>query len=328
MSSLTPLGGSCSRCCRLLPRFFLTHEERQMDNKKENFYIRQIRGYLDNLGEELKEAELRSQKACFDFSGKKVMALEAYKMPSVSFDAKCPDAAQKKADELYEQDKATRERNQAVAENNKEIKEALIVLMQNLGFAETVRKRKSARSYKTVEEKTAWRDFVDLIPTDAWGTQLDRIYKEWCERIERRRAEITAEEVKRTRQAEAEEKKRNEMKVLVTLGMKYGQEFHSVDDTIQKIILKDKYLYLAYYLERNRGDWSDGCGYAQTGLEHFNIETPADKEIVKEISDICAEFEDGRSFRDCTWNYSVLYGMADKNLLADLETLKEYESIW
>ena len=304
---------------------------------EQNWNAKQARDYINKLEAELMAAEEKAKKANFDFAGKKIMQLEPYKMPStspsvvfkeMSFSRKWyPDQAQATADELYEHDKAVRERNKSIAANNNEIREALIVLMKNLGFAETTR-QKVNRSYRNPKYETvqvAWRDYLNGIPGDSWGNQIDRIYKEWCDKIKKRREEIEAEKKKEQAQRDQDQRKRDEMKLLVSLGLKYGQEFNAVDSAIDYLLDQDKYLALAYYLEKNRGDWNDGCDYARSGLSRFKIESPGDNQIFQEINSLCEDFEDGRVFRDCTWNYGVLYGMADKDKLADLNAAREYE---
>lgn len=90
---------------------------------------------------------------------------------------------------------------------------------------------------------------------------------------------------------------------------------------LEFILSKNKYLHLAHYLQKNRGDWSDGYSYAETGLENFSIESDTDQKIYDEIKELIDDWDfDGRCFRDCNWNYSVLFGMVDdKDLMTDYE---------
>lgn len=298
-----------------------------------SYYIDRCHKSIDELANIISQKEAELEKATFNFTGAKIQGLEGYKLPNYSFSiSDYPDQDQKKVDEIYENDKQVRERNKVVAESNKKIKDALITLMKNLGFSETTRqKKKNSRSrwgtqYESVQ--ASWSEYLDFIPTDYWGGQIDRIYKELCERIDRKRKDKEAEQKKLEAERQAKEREREKLKLLVSIGLKYGKEFHCVDSAIDHILSQDKYLALAYYLEKNRGDWSDGCDYARTGLGYFKIETPTDHLIFKELTEICADFEDGRSFRDCEWNYSVLFGMANEDLLKDLRAVQEYESRW
>ena len=114
--------------------------------------------------------------------------------------------------------------------------------------------------------------------------------------------------------------------MFATLCVKYDLDAEAEDCDIREAILsKDKYLHLAYWLERNRGDWNDGYSFAETGLSGFHAETAEDNDIVADISSYIEDWDgDGRVFRDCEYNYGVLYGMADEALMKDLQTLQEY----
>ncbi len=101
------------------------------------------------------------------------------------------------------------------------------------------------------------------------------------------------------------------------------------DDLQYAIINKNKYLYLAHYLMINRGDWNDGYSYAETGLNGFIIETEQEQEIYDCINNIITTYEDtdGRYFRDCLWNYDVLYGIVKEQnpaLYEDYQKVREH----
>ena len=101
------------------------------------------------------------------------------------------------------------------------------------------------------------------------------------------------------------------------------------DDLQYAIINKNKYLYLAHYLMMNRGDWNDGYSYAETGLNGFIIETEQEQEIYDCINNIITTYEDtdGRYFRDCLWNYDVLYGIVKEQnpaLYEDYQKVREH----
>lgn len=294
-----------------------------------DYDVKRAHEYIDALAAKVKAAEEKAKRASFDFIGAKIMGFEAYKMPSESFSMNDPDAAQKRADELYEHDKAVRERNKVAADNNCEIKEALILLMKNIGFAETVRQRRKSRArYVQYESVNAqWKDYLDLIPFDVTANRIDEIYKEWCRRIADRRKEIAAQHEATKKKLEASERERSKLKLLASMSIKYGQDFDDVYGAVQHILSKDKYLHLAYYMQKNRGDWTEGCSYAETGLEGFTVEGGPDGEIYKEISELCSDWDgDGRVFRDCTWSYDKIFGLADQGKLKDLTALMEYES--
>ena len=96
---------------------------------------------------------------------------------------------------------------------------------------------------------------------------------------------------------------------------------------LDKILGKDKYLRLAYYLEQNRNDWNDGYNYAETGLDGFTAETDEDKRIVETLQETIREsdYVDGRVFRDSWPTYGDLYGkVEDATLLSDLEKANKH----
>jgi hypothetical protein len=107
--------------------------------------------------------------------------------------------------------------------------------------------------------------------------------------------------------------------------------FKSADDVAEMLAHKSKYLFLARYLAKNRGDWTDGYSYAQQGLDEFDIgPTPIDKEIVEEISGLIRNWDgDGRVFRDCEWNYDRIFAHVAEimpELYADYCKIHEMES--
>ncbi|MNQ66527.1 hypothetical protein D3C85_810190 [compost metagenome] len=127
---------------------------------------------------------------------------------------------------------------------------------------------------------------------------------------------------------EKEEKNKKSVQVLARMQVKYGLNEHSMwEDVLEALDSKDKYFMLARAMEDTRGDWSEGFGRVEWAINKFVVESPEDKEIEDNISTFLdGEYEDGRCFRDCEWNYSVLYGKAAAEVLKDYETLSEYYS--
>ena len=101
-------------------------------------------------------------------------------------------------------------------------------------------------------------------------------------------------------------------------GQKSGVIRDAIKEAIDFVLDKNKYLRLAYFLEQNRNDWNDGPVEAERGLYGFTIEDKTDQEIYDELNGLVINWEgDGRVFRDCKWNYTVLYSM----VLSQLEQL-------
>jgi hypothetical protein len=123
-------------------------------------------------------------------------------------------------------------------------------------------------------------------------------------------------------------KKRQELGIM-KLAAKYlpeDTEEWEASDIIRAMTEKDKYLDLAYAMEQTRGDWSCGFYRVEDALNGFEVVTDADKEIHDEIMSLM-EQEDGRVFRDCNNNYSVVYGLVEPSLLADFLKVCEYENL-
>jgi len=130
---------------------------------------------------------------------------------------------------------------------------------------------------------------------------------------------VKQELIEKERQQEKIKKERE----LALLFVKYNVSLDSsTEDLLDTILSKDKYLELAYWLEKNRGDWNDGPSYAEIGLDKFRSYemNEIDKEIANAINDHIVNWQDdGRVFRDCEWNYSRIRGLVkDENLVKDL----------
>lgn len=283
---------------------------------------KQAHQYIDKLVSMIEAEKARVEAATFNFSSAKIEPLGTYKISSTYFNAEDPNA-QSTLDAMYANDKETSKKNQAITESNKKVYDALVSLMKNLGFS-TVKRGKLVRGRRT-EETSDWAQHLYMIPThDTFN--IDAVYKQYCDRIADVLKKRKDSEAKMAAELKAEERKRAELRLLVELGVKYGQDFMSTYDAIHHILKKDKYLKLAYYLSKNRGDWTEGPSYAEIGMEGFEVITEDDALIDKEISDLISDWcGDGRCFRDCEWNYDKLYGMADENLKRDLVSLMEYE---
>ncbi|AHJ87134.1 hypothetical protein BCP8-2_096 [Bacillus phage BCP8-2] len=154
--------------------------------------------------------------------------------------------------------------------------------------------------------------------------QVDNIWNQEMKKIEDERKE-----------QERIEKEKKENRTLALLLAKYDLDIESDwDDLLQAIIEKNKYLFLAHRLEQNRGDWTDGCSYAESGLDNFTIETEQDKKIHEDIYYYISTWDkhlDGRVFRDCEYDYGTIFGIAadsDSDLYTDYETVKQKVDVW
>jgi len=222
------------------------------------------------------------------------------------------------------------EANKPLIENNLLIKHKMAQIMKQLGIPDSYQERDTssrARTPKHVTKTAGWIcDLSRNIPT----SQYTGTYKSEAQQM-RSRIEDTYRTAYRTiydqdqKATKEKTKVENETKVAF-YKVKYGCDpLADATDVLYAVLSKCKYLRLAYYLEQNRNDWSEGYDYAEQGIDGFSVETEEDKEIEQCISAIIADDAgvDGRYFRDCEYNYGVLYAKVDADLFADYEQVKQ-----
>jgi membrane-associated HD superfamily phosphohydrolase len=215
--------------------------------------------------------------------------------------------------------------------NNQAIHQKVKLIMQHIGINGTYRERdtKSRSTYPKYNTVAAGYlfDLTRDIPTAVKGGKPD---------FERTKYYIEQEFNKVLSQVRKTEQEENAKKALVQKQHQIAllRAKYTPDDAMssawlirENILKQDKYLALAYYLEKNRNDWSDGYSYAEAGLNMFSVETEEDQLIVHEIESLIEDWDDdGRCFRDCAYNYGVLYGMVkNEQLLKDIEHLKDVD---
>jgi hypothetical protein len=215
--------------------------------------------------------------------------------------------------------------------NNQAIHQRVKLIMQHIGIkpSYSVRDTKSRAMYPKYNNVGAGylSDLSRDIPVSVQGGKPD---------FERTKQYIEQEFSKVLSQVRKTEQEENAKKALVQkqhqialLRAKYTPDDAMSSEWLirENILKKDKYLALAYYLEKNRNDWNDGCDYAESGLGMFTVETDTDQSIVEEIKAMIDDWDgDGRCFRDCEYNYNVLYGLVkDESLLKDIEHLKDLD---
>lgn len=203
---------------------------------------------------------------------------------------------------------------------NVRVREKAINTMLSLGLTQRVSVFKTSKSRKREEVTADWYSSLLLqIPTGGDISYQQTIKAGLLKAVE------DVEQAKLKEQADAERErqkaidKRKADLVFVELCTQVGIDPLESDRNciLDALLAKDKYLRLAHYLERNRNDWSDGYHFARTGLNGFEVVSDDDQAIATEIGDLLDDDEvDGRCFRDCHYNYGVLYGLADQSLVA------------
>jgi len=243
---------------------------------------------------------------------------------------KTPNDARIAFESTYKDSFPVIERNKAAIANNVLIFENLVKAIQSLGLKTHYKKYKgNTLKYNEIEHE--WHKQIrQVIPRQEPLTldSLEKQYKLAINSVVKWENKIEAAQKKIEYDRQQEEKKLRADRLTGILAQKYGVDLSSDGrEVLDEILNKDKYLRLAYYLEKNRGNWNDGPYYAKRGLEGFVPESEIDREIYDEIYDLANDWNgDGRCFRDCQWNYSAIYEIAKTErpeLYADFKALMD-----
>lgn len=222
--------------------------------------------------------------------------------------------------------------NEPLAAENKELIAKIKAIMDAAGIPESYyayEKPSPRAKEKSVKKPAGYiQDLNRLVQTAApVRVQVDDLRQRLKSKYNDAFSKASALESEKEKQREKE----RALHELALFRAKYTPENpHSyASNIIDSVLSKNKYLHMAYWLERQRGDWSDGFWQAELALNAFVPESDLDNDILECIQGIYdSSVEngdiDGRVFRDCEYNYGVLYGMVeDEQLKADLNRLKE-----
>jgi hypothetical protein len=234
----------------------------------------------------------------------------------------------------HQEDIATHEKNAPFIEANKIVTERVTALMAEVAMPDGWSERdpnSRARVPRTISHKAGWK--TDLgkhcSTTDGFDyatQQYERLKADYT----KYREEALKDEERRKGQAEREQaallaKRRADMELAAIL-LRYNLPIESTwSDVLDALRIRDQRLDLAVAMEEVRGDWNDGCGAVEAAISRFTIRTDEDKEIANDVLGCTRDFEDGRVFRDTTWNYDALYAsVADRALAADVQTARAH----
>ena len=266
---------------------------------------------------------------------KKVWSEQKYLSYAGKYSDSLPLMTAEQVKSIWERDKAVYEENKIIAADNQKSLDVAMTLLLKLGLKTTKTEKISSRSYKTREVLQAWVGEVEkAFPKNAdcvWKL-AEGTYKLQIEKIEKYHKDIADKKIAAEKEKANELKNQEKTAILVSLTQKYGFKFGSpipdINDLIEELIKKNKYLYLAVYLSRNRSDWSDASDYAETGLAGFTPENKLEHEIYNEIQSYCTDWDgDGRVFRNATYSYDVLFEMVKEQspeLYEDYQKLSQY----
>jgi hypothetical protein len=241
-----------------------------------------------------------------------------------------PGLAMAAAKAAYESSLPLVEKNRAICAENARIVAQVLEVITNAGFPQSIKVRSTSRKkYDSGWDwsPAGWKSIGSLVRTSDQWDYLEKQYHEFMRKCSEWKHSIEEAAAKERREVEtAEATKRAEVEKeakRIALCLKYGLDpMASTDDVREAILAKDKYLRLAYWMQRNRSDWTDGPHYAEIGLRGFDATDELEREIVKCITGHIDDWQgDGRVFRDCEWSYDKLFGMAEPGIKKDLDSL-------
>lgn len=174
----------------------------------------------------------------------------------------------------------------------------------------------SHQEWKRNKRVTVTHDWLANLRTCLSAPNLNE--QDILRRIEdyrRSRADYVAAEEKKAREAQIErelqEERRKHQSDMVALALKLGltpeTAVRATNGELTEILYtRNKYLRLAVAGIETRNDWSDGAWRVLDALRTFVVENNDDRAIAEEWAENAHDCEDGRIFRDSTWNYNRL----------------------
>ncbi|MGG1671527.1 hypothetical protein ACIFOE_12910 [Paenibacillus sp. NRS-1783] len=212
--------------------------------------------------------------------------------------------------------------------NNKATESKVFDILEQIGISNTYYGYKTSRSRDTSKMYYNFPSEIrKQIPTQYSENKLEELNKSLIEQLKKvwndETYKIKQERIKKEKQEKEKEYNKKLALLLAKYDLDLTDSWHELEEAI---IDKNKYLRLAHYLEMNRNDWSDGYSYAESGLSQFTTESDIDSKIYEDIISYMYENwdGDGRVFRDCEYNYSILYNMVAEQ---DTQLFKDYEAV-
>lgn len=238
-----------------------------------------------------------------------------------------PDFVEEKLNEWKKVCEEIKLKNLPLCQINSELRDKTKKLLTNIGLKSLVTKPVGRSRIKTEQVRAEWvNELEKAIPIHDGYYFVDSTYNRTVEEIKKWRKEIADSEAIAKRAEESKNAENKRLNIIATLRVKYNLEPDAeYEEILNHLLGLNKYLHLGHYLEANRNDWNDGCDYAQTGLNGFEVDGDLDDEIYSEISGLINNWDgDGRCFRDCTYNYRYLFDLVNREnpvLYTDYEIL-------
>lgn len=231
-------------------------------------------------------------------------------------------------------DVATHDRNTAAIANNEAIRAQVETMMDAIGMPRSftvVDKNSRARFPKRSSCPAGYlSDLVRECRTDDGFTAATNTYNmllaRYAEYEKTAAAQAEKDRAAAEREAAAQLAKRRADMELAAILLRYQLPIESDwSDVLDVLRVRDQRLDLAVAMEDVRGDWNDGCDAVESAMGRFTIRTDEDKDIANDVLGCTRDFEDGRVFRDTTWNYNALYAsVGDKQLAADVRNARSH----
>lgn len=223
------------------------------------------------------------------------------------------------------------EDNKELIEINKGLREKVSLLMQHIGIPSNYSKSyfKTARSRNLTRETVASGWYTDMkrecATVDSYDSHI-RSIDSALNTLESKCKEACLELDKQERQKIKESNNKNKVMALAKLQLKYHLDDDATFEDVRSFLRgKCKYLNLAVAMSDTRGDWSDGFYRVEDAIQDFVVETEVDQKIVDDVSNyLDGEHSDGRVFRDCEYNYDVLFTLVDEDLKQDYNVVSKY----
>lgn len=216
--------------------------------------------------------------------------------------------------------------NDAINAHNKAVVDKLRKTIIATGFSETNLEYKRNKKISVPKEWTK-----DIVAEFGVGSaEINRRYQEFLKAVEQYSLKKKKDEELKEREslASLEAKKKEIAFVDLCRDLEMDPLTTTSDDIRERLLSRCKYLRLANAGLETRNDWSDGPYLVKNALTSFTSESIEDEDIIGEYMGILEEFEDGRSFRDCKYNYGKLFGMVDPKLMAFYERAVGAKELW
>ncbi|MGJ3704593.1 hypothetical protein [Variovorax sp. AFSI2.2] len=226
-------------------------------------------------------------------------------------------------------DISTHEKNLPAIEANKAVAARIEALMAEIGMPKSYSERDTksrARYPKTIRHDAGYLGDLrrHCLTTDGFEAAThtyERLKKDYDAYAARAEEEAKQSDAKKEREAAALVEKRKADMELAAVLLRYELPIDSSwSDVLEALRSKDQRLDLAIAMQLTRGDWSEGPYRVRNALDRFQIETTEDKDIANDVLSCLEDFEDGRVFRDTSWNYGRLFAsVKDEVLCADAQ---------